>query len=221
MLKPALMFSPPPLKKLTLASKRKARPQAMEITEMPPPSKTRIITKKPVYSKKNNPYKAIHKFKRTYNYGTISTAAATPTLTGFNFSMNDMPGYTELTALFDYYKLTGVLYKMIPYQQTTSNSVSAINNSFNAPIFYAVDYSDDTAPGSAEAILEYNDHKISTTFQGFSIYIPNPKSKASLTVNDRSNEDLPTLIDGNERMSVVNNVNLTFICLLLSSFVIF
>ena len=43
------------------------------------------------------------------------------------------------------------------------------------PIFYVVDYSDDTAPYSAEAVLEYNDHKISTTYQGFSIYIPNPK----------------------------------------------
>ena len=52
---------------------------------------------------------------------------------------------------------------MIPYQQTTPNSVSAINNSFNAPIFYAVDYSDDSAPGTAEAVLEYNDHKISST----------------------------------------------------------
>ena len=143
----------------------------MEITEMPPPSKTRIITKKPVFSKKNNPYKAIHRFKRTYNFGTISTAAATPTLTGWNFSMNDMPGYTELTALFDYYKLTGVLFKMIPYQQTMSNSTGSVNNSFNAPIFYAVDYSDDTAPGSAEAILEYNDHKISTTYQGFPVTI--------------------------------------------------
>ena len=60
------MFSPAPLKKLNLSVKRKARPQAMEITEMPPPSKTRIITKKPVFSKKNNPYKAIHRFKRTY-----------------------------------------------------------------------------------------------------------------------------------------------------------
>ena len=169
------MFSPASMKKLNLASKRKARPQAMEITEMPPPSKTRIITKKPVFSKRNNPYKAIHKFKRTYNYGSISTAAATPTLTGWNFSMNDMPGYTELTALFDYYKLTGVLFKMIPYQQTMSNSVGTVNNSLNAPIFYAVDYSDDTAPTSPEAVLEYNDHKISTTYQGFSIYIPNPK----------------------------------------------
>ena len=78
---------------------------------MPPPSKTRIITKKPVFSKKNNPYKAIHKFKRTYNFGVVSSAAATPVLTGVNFSMNDMPGYTELTALFDYYKLTGCYIK--------------------------------------------------------------------------------------------------------------
>ena len=131
----ALMFSPAPMKKLNLASKRKARPQAMEITELPPPAKTRIITKKPVYPKKNNPYKAIHRFKRTYNFGTISTAAATPTLTGWNFSMNDMPGYTELAALFDYYKLTGVLFKMIPYQQTMSNSTGSVNNSFNAPTY--------------------------------------------------------------------------------------
>ena len=124
------MLTGTPMKKLNLASKRKARPQAMEVTEMPPPSKTRII-KKPVYSKKNNPYKAIHRFKRTYNFGVVSSAAATPVLTGVNFSMNDMPGYTELTALFDYYKLTGVLYKMIP--------AVAANRLFYAVFFLAAE----------------------------------------------------------------------------------
>lgn len=53
----------------------------------------------------------IHAFKRTYDGGDtiVTTDGINPTLVAFNFSVNDMPGYTELTAMYDFYKITGVL----------------------------------------------------------------------------------------------------------------
>ena len=72
------------------------------------------------------------------------TDGVNPYYAAFNFSMNDMPGYTELTNLFDFYKLTGVTFHVIPYKQTDSNSVGSTNNTYQVPIFYAIDRSDST-----------------------------------------------------------------------------
>lgn len=111
----------------------------------------------------------IHKFKRTYNYGTISTSAISDFLSSYNFSLNDMPGYTDFTNLYDFYKVTGVVLTVYPYQ-TQNVSVSAVNNAYNVPIFYAVDTSDATNPGSINEICEYNDHKKALLYDGFKIY---------------------------------------------------
>ena len=121
--------------------------------------------------KGRNPYSAVHFFKRTYNYGIdLATETINPTLEAYNFSLNDIPGYTDFTGLFDYYKITGIRIKAIPYLQTDSNSVGTTNNSGNPPIFYVVDTNDGSSPVSVNAICEYNDHKISTVWKGFDVY---------------------------------------------------
>lgn len=111
----------------------------------------------------------IHNFKRTYNFGTDSTNAVSDTLEAYNFSLNDMPGYTEFTALYDFYKVNRVKFKLIPYQ-TESNSVTSLNNAAHVPIFYCVDTSDATAPTSVNEVCEYNDHKIANLYRGFTCY---------------------------------------------------
>ena len=94
---------------------------------------------------------------------------------GISFILKLNAEYNGLTALYDFYKLTGVTFHCIPYKQTDSNSVGTTNNTFQQPIFYAVDRSDSSTPASVGEVLEYNDHKISTVWKGFKIYIPNPK----------------------------------------------
>lgn len=111
----------------------------------------------------------IHSFKRTYNVGSSSTSGATETNYAVNFSLNDLPGFTEITAMYDFYKITGITYKWIPYQ-TNSISVSSINNVANVPIFYCVDTSDATAPTSVNEVCEYNDHKMARVMDGFKIF---------------------------------------------------
>ena len=86
------------------------------------------------------------------------------------------------TRTFFTFKVTFTFTLLTLYTTITTTSitfyftVTMTLSTFDITIFYAVDYSDDTAPGTAEAVLEYNDHKIASTYQGFSIYIPNPKS---------------------------------------------
>lgn len=157
-------------------AKRK-RGQEMEIVSTAPSQMVRTITRVPLKRRKGNPYAQLHNFKRTFDVGasTMVTDPLNPTFFAFNFSMNDMPGYTELTALFDFYKLKGVRVRALPYLQDMSNSVSSLNNVRNPPIFYAIDRSDSTAPSTVAEVLEYQDHKISSVWKGFDVYIRSPK----------------------------------------------
>lgn len=156
---------------------KRSRPSSMVVdTIQSKPSQTvRQIIRMPK-RRKYNPYTSqIHKFKRTFNYGTVASDGINPFFIAFNFSMNDMPGYTELTSLFDFYKLTGVKMRIIPWTQTDSNSQATLNNARNSPFFYAIDRNDSSAPTTIDEIVENNDHKISTAYSGANIWIPYPK----------------------------------------------
>lgn len=154
---------------------RRRRPPSIIIESGAPAAKMTKRSYKTRY-RRSNPYKyQIHKFKRTYEATSVSTDGINPSLNAINFSMNDMPGYTELTALFDFYKLTGVKVKWMPNLQTESNSISAINNARNTPIYYAIDRNDSTVPGSTGEVLENNDHQIAYSYTGFTCWIPSPK----------------------------------------------
>ena len=100
----------------------------------------------------------------------MNTSNINPFLEAFNFSLQDVPGYTDFSGLFDFYKITGIRFKAIPYLQADSNSVGTTNNSGNPPIFYAVDTNDGNVPVSVNSVLEYQDHKIATVWKGFTIY---------------------------------------------------
>lgn len=151
--------------------------QEMEIVSQVPSQTVRQITRFPMRRRGRRSTRAIHNFKRTFavGAGTLTTDGINSTYVGWNFSMNDMPGYTELTSLYDFYKLNGVLVRVIPYQQTQSVSIGSVNNATNTPIFYAIDRSDSTAPGTVGEVLEYQDHKIATSYRGFNLYVKAPK----------------------------------------------
>ena len=71
----------------------------------------------------------VYSFKRTYNIGTGTTNALLPTLTGQNYSLNDLPGYLEFTNLFDYYKITGSQVDFYQTHQINRN----LNNAVQCP----------------------------------------------------------------------------------------
>lgn len=171
------MSSQDPSLSYPLSGAKRKRSPSMELTEIVPSRIARQIIARPLRRGKKKKRTTIYKFKRSFNPGStlVTSDGVNPTLLGFNFSMNDMPGYTELTTLFDFYKLTGVKVRVMPYYQDNSISNGTLNNVRNAPIFYAIDRSDGSAPTTVDELLEYQDHKISSAWKGFSIWIPSPK----------------------------------------------
>ena len=88
-------------------------------------------------------------------FNAITIENINPTLYGFNFSLNDLPNYTEFTALYDQYKINAVRFTMLP-QQTQSISIGSVNNPIaNARVFSAIDYNDGSAPASVDELREY------------------------------------------------------------------
>lgn len=125
----------------------------------------------------------VYPFKRSWNAGTGATVALTSTLFAANFSLNDVPGYTEFSALFDFYKVNGIRVKLIPYQ-TESNSTGTVNNAGNVPIFYVVDTTDSTPPSSVEELCEYQDHKITNLYTGLDCYFRPKFADATSAMRD-------------------------------------
>jgi len=125
----------------------------------------------------------VYNFKRSWNAGTGATVALTPSLYGTNFSLNDIPGYLEFTALFDYYKINRVRFRLLPYQ-TESNSTGTVNNAGNVPVFYVVDTSDATPPANVEELCEYQDHKIVNLYNGIDCYFKPKFADATSAARD-------------------------------------
>lgn len=149
--------------------KRKARPSGDSYAVIPSQTVRRIY--RVPARKGRNPYKDVHYFKRTSaSFGTLTTDSINPVREGFNFSFSDVPGYTELTALFDYYKITGIKVRIMPFTQDTSISTASLNNSYNPPIYIAPDTNDGSAPATVDAILEYDTLKIGWLWKGVSCY---------------------------------------------------
>ena len=111
----------------------------------------------------------VYNFKRSWNAGTQATVALTPFLYSTNFSLNDVPGYTEFAAMFDNYKINRIRFRAFPYQ-TESNSTGTVNNAGNVPLIYVVDTSDATTPTTVEELCEYQDHKITNLYSGIDCY---------------------------------------------------
>lgn len=120
----------------------------------------------------------VHSFKRTAYLGTATATIsaggiATPIANAHSFQLNQLPGVTEFSNLFDQYKITGA---KITYTPTASEGIinPAVNSS--AALGYSrvhsvIDYDDSNAPASEDALLEYGSHKSTAPFQTHSRFI--------------------------------------------------
>jgi len=98
----------------------------------------------------------IHTFKRKCRLNTIQI----PNLSngyqafGYTFNLNQLPNYTELTVLYDSYRINWVkLYIVNRFNVTTQNENSSL--AFGSPwMIYVVDHDDATAPASSEAGMD-------------------------------------------------------------------
>lgn len=84
----------------------------------------------------------------------VTTDGINPTFYAFNFSFNDVPGYSELATTFQFFCIEQIEIWWRP-EYTVLSDASALSNSVNVEFNSAIDLGDTTAPTTVNALLEY------------------------------------------------------------------
>lgn len=125
-------------------------------------------TKRSRYNRKGQ---QVYLFKRhCAPFGVLTIDNISNTLTGYNFSLGDIPNPTEFTNLYDCYKINAVKITFLP-QMTVSNSLGSVNNpDASARFFSAIDYNDSGAVSTIDQIREYQSVKCTPILRKHSRY---------------------------------------------------
>lgn len=94
------------------------------------------------------------------------------------FQLDDVIDYTNFSALYDRYKITGVKITITPLVNTSYIAITSNGNTQTGALpvmYYAVDYDDSALPGNALDFLTKQDCKQKRLDKPFSIFIRNPK----------------------------------------------
>lgn len=103
---------------------------------------------------KNPELNQVIKFVRTVEGAfDITTTGLVSNFGVFNFSLNDLPGYTELTALFDLYKIEAIEIEWTP-EYTELTDAAPVSNAVNVYFNSAIDPAGNT-PTSVDDVLQY------------------------------------------------------------------
>lgn len=116
----------------------------------------------------------IHVFKRHVDRGVEIIDAVTGLSYGVNFSLNDVPGSSEFTSLYDMYKINAVKITFIPQMTEIVNSTGS-GNPFNSRIISAIDKNDDTAPITADELRQFKTCKVTNITRQHRRYIYKPQ----------------------------------------------
>lgn len=109
--------------------------------------RTAMVVSRPLRSIQNQ----VHRFKRNFALTTL-TGIGAAVYGGQNYVLSQLPNYTELTALFDQYKMTHV---KVRFQLVTDPSGVAPATAFVPRIWTVVDKNTDAAPASVNELREY------------------------------------------------------------------
>lgn len=115
-----------------------------------------------------------YRFKRTNEFFTILSSNAGIQSAGFAFQLDDLPSYTEFTALFDQYRIRGVKLDLF-FNQSAADS----NNPVGSGLFcHFIDLDDATAPASEAEVCQRGYLKKTSPFGHHKIFIRPRTSKA-------------------------------------------
>lgn len=117
----------------------------------------------------------LYLYKRFCDYGELTISNAVNTYAAYNFSLSDLPNYTEFTSLYDMYKVNAVKITFIP-QVTQSVSSGTVNNpNASSRFFSAIDYNDGTAPTSLDDLRQYQTCRMTPILRQHRRFIMKPK----------------------------------------------
>lgn len=122
---------------------------------------------------RNKLARQVHYYKRTFRVGDFlanynaTTGITTPLNVPLSFNLNQIPAASELTSLYDQYKIMGIRVNVQPL--LTEGIASVVSGSaaiYGYPKFSSViDYDDSTTPASEDVLLQYGSLKQTPAFK--------------------------------------------------------
>lgn len=110
----------------------------------------------------------VHFFERSFASGSINESGAGNTYGSLSFKLDNFSGYAELAALFDKYKIMKINVKWLSYFNVNDVTNVAASGAFMIPMLLYPDFDDDTAPASAQEVMEHSNlivHRVGESFE--------------------------------------------------------
>lgn len=116
-------------------------------------------------------YKKVVEFKRTCNKlwttnsaggtndGLIRVSAASAQNIQYTFQLSDLPDYTEITTLYDQYKIKAISLRFVPFQNSADINPNA-SVVYAQPIHSVLDFTDTTNLATLNDYMEYSTYKM-------------------------------------------------------------
>jgi len=122
-----------------------------------------------IYKQPTNPIRFV---KRGADIGVFTADAIANSYYGEAFALSQVAGFSELTAMYDQYKISAIELTFFPTYTEITPLPTAPNN---ARVLVCTDYTDNTAPTSLNQVREYENHKCHGYSEKFTHYIDKPK----------------------------------------------
>lgn len=102
-----------------------------------------------------------YSFKRSIFYENLFiVSTGTPLGYAFQQKLDQLPGYTDFTNLYDQYMIKKIVIKLIPKITQHNLATTTTGNSDLPQVHSVVDYDDATTPTSVNQLVEYQSHKM-------------------------------------------------------------
>ena len=100
-------------------------------------------------------FKPVVKFSRTVTTGfDVVCDGINPSLNGFQFTLSQLPGYTDFTKLFQTYKIDKIKVDWRP-EYTELTDAALVSNAINVNFNSCIDQTNGNAPTAVTDVLEY------------------------------------------------------------------
>lgn len=103
-----------------------------------------------------NPKQKIFYYTRFCDLGTITSTSASTTYGASSFNLSQVPGYTDFTALYDFYKIKAIKLSFVPWSNVTNGNSGTEH--FQR-IFTVIDYNDVGIPTAVTDLQQYKSCK--------------------------------------------------------------
>lgn len=101
----------------------------------------------------------VHHFKRVYKHSTSLVLSSAGASSGaLNMTFNMLPNYTELTSLFDQYRINKLVYRFVP--TFSDGSLTASSGTCIPNLHIVKDYDDSTDPTNTTTLMQYPNYQM-------------------------------------------------------------